>query len=271
MTTAISTISAEPTVRSLVQQTVSSLPASYRIAGDEPADITVIDGTKDWAVRASVAVLAGAEEILVVDPRPTKTTSVGDLITMAASEGTRLDVIESFAGNPAITAARADTHLPLARSRVVFERAVDSESSIDAIIFDQLRVLRALPVECLEVIDAEVTSDAATVAIRARSGGAASLVRLLAIRSTAQPRSHRIRAHGPDEIVKWYLPGPENARPAHVSIVTPSGERVLPTIHQTALRDTLLRRRDRVPTTPRLDGVLDDIELLTSMMQDVTI
>jgi hypothetical protein len=231
MTNVQLTVTSDSETERLARVLVSSLPLSTAVASGA-ADIAIIGGSEGWVDRA-LGASAGSANVVIVDPSPTGPAELDRL--RAAKRTSAFTIDESFAGNSAVGRLReteprllSDAHLVAVLSR---------GHTLKDMLFEQLRILRALGWCDVRVRDAEVAPHSMLVTAQAQRGDTRVLLRLVASISHSA-REHRVRAYTTQELVMLDLPDADTARPAWTQIVSPDGARILPAIYESAHRST---------------------------------
>ncbi|GGM62842.1 hypothetical protein [Microbacterium saperdae] len=250
-------IHADSGAEPLFREVLASLPLSYARApevGD--ADVVVADGAAGWPGRVSAHLDAGVATALIVDPRPDDSAAVRDLAQAAEASGARLAVSETAASNPAVHDIAPQ--LEGLDTITVVSRGPASASDL---LFDQLRLLRALGIGQLVERDATRGRKSVVVTLDGALGGRALLVKLQASTTEAGVLQHRVQAYGAASIVTAELYGADTARPARVECSTADAASTTPTIFESAHRASW-RALHREGSTVDLEAFADDIDLL---------
>jgi hypothetical protein len=231
MTTVQLTVTTDPETERLARVLVSSLPLSMALSSGA-ADIAIVGGSEGWVDRALGAAAASAN-VVIVDPSPTDSA---DLDRLRAAKGTSAFTIdESFAGNSAVCRLRETESRLLSDAHLV--TIVSRGRSLTGMLFEQLRILRALGWADVRVRDAEMAPNSMLITAHAQRGDTRVLLRLVAAVSDTA-REHRVRAYTTQDLVMLDLPDADTARPAWTEIVSPDGARILPAIYESAHRST---------------------------------
>lgn len=260
MTTTLSIFASEAVRATRATDAVlASLPLSYTPAADAGASaVIVVDGSGRWTAAAADALQDGAAGVIVVQPGP---DDVGELRTLGAEH--RVVVIDStWASNPVVQEAGEAFRAAIGqRSRLECRTVVRVGTDLDQSLLDQLSLLRALvgPVVDLEIL---YRSEAGYVG-EARANGSA--VDLSVVCTNATPESATVRLLTADGSVEVEIPNGETAQPAYLTITSPSGAHIAPTLYESGHRSTW-RRLHRLITSDEpsadLDGVEADIATL---------
>ncbi|WP_055557150.1 hypothetical protein [Streptomyces sp. NBRC 110028] len=209
-------------------EVTASLPLSLAPASS-PAQLAAVTGAPGWAERAEEALAGGAVAVVVESP------SADNGAARLGVEAAAHTVLGwAFAANPGVLAA-GDAAGPL-RERAVFADAqlrVPAGTDLDAAMLDLLtatsRVAGAFGLRRTLHRD----RDGWHAAGRLDTGAPLSLSVVV---SNAAPASLRLRLLTADGGLTAAVPAPDTAAPAEVRILTPDGERLLPTLWETSRR-----------------------------------
>ena len=156
---------------------------------------------------------------------------------LAADHG--VVVIDStWASNPVLAAASEALHTAIGpQSRLECRIVVRVGTDLDRALLDQLSLLRALlgPVVDLEILQ---RSEHGYVG-EARANGVA--VDLSVVCTNATPEHVTVRLLTSDGSIEVEIPSGETARPAHLTITSPSGAQIAPTLYESGHRATWRR------------------------------
>lgn len=231
--------------------TTATLPVSLRGADGPVADLVVVDGTSGWTDRLRGALARGPRGALLIDPRTEDAATVRAL----AGSGSRIALGERYAGNPAIAALLEQRPEPLAAPGAITGAVTGPDRKHAAL--ELLRLLRALG---LRVAELRRVDAAGATLLLGRSNEGASIA-LHAIEGGRERAELRIRSFA--GVATLELPPATSARPALVRIVDEAGERMLPTIYETAERAALRALvAEEASAADALGGLADDLELL---------
>ncbi|MEU6787820.1 hypothetical protein ABZ912_52250 [Nonomuraea angiospora] len=212
-----------------VHATVASLPRYFRPAAGGPITGTVTAVPTPTALRAALD--ARPTGILLAGVSAQGVTGVRELAERAAAAGIPVVVAGPWALDPAVTALAGALDAEDA-SLVEVTATVPAGSSPTDVLLDQLALLRTAigPARAVEVIQADAHGHLA----RAHVGDVP--VHLAAAVSGLGTRRARLDVLGP--AVQWRLsfPDPATARPAAVVRTDADGERLLPTLYESAYR-----------------------------------
>ena len=232
---------------------LASLPLSYTPAADSGAGaVAVVDGSGRWSAAAVQALQDGAAGVIVVQPGP---EDLGELRAAADHHG--VVVIDStWASNPVLAAARQALQASIGQhSRLECRIAVRVGTNLDRALLDQLTLLRALvgPVTDLEILH---WSEHGYVG-EARADGLA--VDLSVVCTNATPEAAKVRLLTSVGSIEVEIPNGETARPAHLTVTSPSGAKIAPTLYESGHRATW-RRLHRLITSSEPADDLDGLE-----------
>ena len=215
---------------------LASLPVSLRPAARQPGDLVAVSGTHGWATRAVAAITQGASGLMVVNP---VIDVVDELIEVAAAHATPVVIDRPFSSNPAIDQAPSWP----ARSAdpyAVVESAITTSVATDLVrlALDQLSLIRRVAT-AVHSADPIVWDGSGYVLQGRLTDGRRTI--LTATITRAVDRSAWLRILGGTGAVELTVPDPATARAAHVTITTPHGATLLPTLFETAHRSAWRR------------------------------
>ena len=232
---------------------LASLPLSYAPAADSRAGgVAVVDGSGGWPAAVVQALHNGAAGVIVVQPGP---EDLGGLRALAADHGVVV-VDSTWASNPVLAAASEALHAAIGQqSRLECRIVVRVGTDLDRALLDQLSLLRALlgPVVDLEILQ---RSEHGYVG-EGRANGVA--VDLSVVCTNATPEHATVRLLTSDGSIEVEIPSGETARPAHLTIISPSGAQIAPTLYESGHRATW-RRLHRLITGGEPANDLDGLE-----------
>lgn len=233
---------------------LASLPLSYAHA-DEPAagGVAVIGGSGGWPEAAAQALQAGTAGVILIHPQPAE---LSPLRAAVAEHG--VVVVDSvWAANPAVpSAASAFRSAATPGQRLECRVSLRTGSALRNGLLHQLSLVRALlgqPVQDLRILH-----DADHVYLaEARSGD--TPVDLSVICTNAVPEQARLRLLTIDGSVDLKIPGGETAQPALLTVTSPQGASLAPTLYESGHRATW-RRLHQLITSGDQPTDLDDLE-----------
>jgi hypothetical protein len=223
------------TTTAIAGELVASLPISYRASDAADAAVVLVDGrAPDW-VAAAGAVPATAVA-LVLDPGIADPPAVRALL----ASGARVALSETWAGNPAVAAARNAWHADLAAAALVEVAVLERTAGADAseLVLRALRVALALGID---VASLDVVTGGDRGRVVTGQLGSGGFVTLVVTRSDAAPPSVRVDVAAPDAGITLELADGATARPARARRVSRTDALELPTVWQTAHRSSLQR------------------------------
>lgn len=229
---------------------LASLPVSYCPSPTLAGSVAVVGGTAGWPIAVAAAIENGSTGVLVVAPEPADLTRLRDLDHRCPI------VIDSvWASNPVIPAAAAAIRSSSSGSRLECRVFVGSKRPLDAVLVDQLSLVRAVlsPATGLRMLhrsDSGYTAEADTTTLA---------VDLTAVRTDALPAHALLRLITADGSVEVQIPDGHTARPALITVTGPAGATLSPTVYETGHRATW-RRLHRLLTDHESSHDIDDLE-----------
>jgi len=259
------TVDFSPGATDLARGLIASLARSFRIAEHDRADITIVDGSTGWATRALAAIDAGAARLFIMEPVLDDIQALRNLTDRIDRTKTQVVVSEGYADNPALSGFRQSlTH----DFRVVVLRGW-GEYTLRTLVLMQVRILRAIGVHAVELVDVLAGTDAALVTAQGQLIHDKTVLRLGATRTSGVPAQQILVAHAGDASARIDLFEGVTARPAQANLVTVAGRHSLPTVYESAHR-ARLRQLAEGQTHGLAGGVLqfvDDAEWVMSLFR----
>ena len=253
------TIHAEAAVEAIARGLLASLPLSWTRAADpDEADAVAIAGDTGWAAHAASLIHGGVRRVVVTDPRQDDPAAVRALAHLVASERAVVLLSEPYAGNPGLT----DLPARLADHQTVAIEALGPRSAAD-LLFDQLRLARALGIADLALDYLAIDDRSASAVLRGRQAADPVHLRLLAASTRAGVPQLIVRAYGMASILTATVFDATTSRPTTISGSTADAGSVEPTRYENAHRATW-RALLTATTSSDLIGFAEDVELLTS-------
>ena len=243
--------------------TLASLPGSYAAAeGSARRDVTVVGGTT-WVAQATAAIAAGTRGVVISEPPAVPADDVRKLAERARAASVSVAVADPVADHPGLDlSADILARTEEATSADVWLVAAPSERVPD-LLLRSARLLRLLgaPVTTLQVQTEPFGSIGA-----AGTCGRNAVLSVLATTASTLPHRARTRLIARDLVLAVELAN-EPARPAQVSIMDRTGERMLPRVYESAERAAwrLVHSElvgDREPVD-RWDDLVDDLTFAT--------
>lgn len=234
-----------------VAAVIASLPVSFspHPAGPSSAapDVTAVAGHSGWTRRAAEAILTGSRGVVVTAPAVEDPRA---LAVVAEENGAAVVLDQRWAGNPALAPSHDAAH------------AVVAEALADAVLLDSVAIctpgedpLTLMADHLAAVLQSGVDLNSVKVVQRSSSGytlagklpnGAPAALQGIATASVpAAAIISILTSTGRTDIS---LPDPSAAWPAEVRSVTASGSTTLPTIYESAHRQSWRRVRRLLET-----------------------
>ena len=253
------TIYPEAAVDATARGLLASLPLSYAPASNPAsADAVVVAGSTGWAERASAYLRDGKRKLIISDPRPDDDAQLRALADTVDALAATVMLSETFAANPATGFIAA---------RLVGTDTITVQGNADAptrmILFDQVRLARALGITDLTLVDLLDHQASALATLRGTLVDRPVLVRLLAASTTAGVARQVVRGYGFATIVTATLFDAATARPATVRSSGPDSGEAAPTLYENAHRATW-RALSAGAISSDLGGFVEDAALLAS-------
>lgn len=201
----------------------------------EKAELVLIDGSGDWPAEATAALQHSPTWLVLLNPELREIAAIKGLQEALKSSETQLVFSETAPNNPALPA----WHESMPTDVVALTLQTMGSTSAQQLLFQQLRIVRALGFTVDRVTDRLANDSAAIVTAIARRGETETLLRLSALTTAQNDNRHQVDAYSAEGIASICLPQVSDARPAHASIMDASGERIQPTIYEHAHRATL--------------------------------
>ncbi|GAA1001024.1 hypothetical protein [Subtercola frigoramans] len=258
-------VASRPETAELTRAVVASLPQSFSLAAGDAtlADVTVIGGARGWASTASHLIAAGAERVIVIDPRADDPSAIGGVAALADSVGTRVVLSEPFAGNAGLAAA-ASSFSGSALISIVGLVTGD----LDENLLTHLRLARLAGLADVSIGDTRTTERARLSTATARLGDSSTIVRSLLARSLAAPASHTIRGYAGDRMIVATVFDGDTARPALVTVTSDEGAMLLPTVYESAHRTAFRSLLSEAVSTEVVRSFAIDVETASSVTGD---
>ena len=209
---------------------IASLPVTLRpdVAG---TDLVAISGGPGWVTAALAAIDGGARGLVVVAPIA---EDAAELNRVAFGHRVPVVIDWPFAANPAVVAATGYfADLDSQDAPLECTVTVRTSANLSCVLLDQLALARALGRQILRANSLDWNSHGYVVMGRTAQR---RRVRLAVVCTNAQPPTARVRLLGTDGSVELLLPSPETATPGRVTVTTPEGANLLPTLFETAHR-----------------------------------
>lgn len=225
-----------PHLRQRLHTTLATLPISFRAQAEGVSGAAVlIEGDRDWPVRAATAIDAGARAVIIIDPGMTDADAVLALAGCAEQAGAVVELAERYAGDPTLLRHRADLaeHLA-ATSTFLISQLGDFDTPADAAL-DMVRTMRALG-QSPHVT--HIWQAAYAVVVRGTSGDAP----LEGIATAGKAGAgQQVDALGFGRTLRMSLRGDGSARPSDLRLANGKGERKLPQVFESVDRAALQR------------------------------
>lgn len=245
------------------RELVASFPRSLRRIDGPAADLVLIDGVGDWIATANQMLVQGARTLIVVEPSRADRAALETLADAIDTVGADIVLVAALADS----AALGDLHSLLDErfGEVVIDGAQDDPAQL---LLSQLRLLRALGADDLQLATIGMTPAAFVVEGAAAIGGVVRRIRMTGALGAGQARIAVI-AHGVDATARLVWHGDAPARPVTVSLADATGLRALPAIHEGGPRHAL-RAMLASPGAPRGSAALRsfgrDIDLMHQLL-----
>ncbi|TAJ48659.1 MAG: hypothetical protein EPO52_11150 [Herbiconiux sp.] len=223
---------ADPLRAAAAAAALAALPLSFTEAGRD-AKVIVVAGSGGWVDRVRAAASAGAQGVIVTDPLPAPGASALATDTPACI----VVLAETWASSPMLRAAVHQFGEPIARTRLIDARSVEPTTGRDlpAVIFAQLRAVQSLGIEVSTLaIAAQSTSSILAIG---RSASGARIV-LSAARGDGVDGTLDLLLVAADEVIRIDLPDSRTARPGRAVLTSATAAVELPTIWETAHRNS---------------------------------
>jgi len=211
------------------RELVASLPRSLRRTNDGmlPADIMLVDGVPGWTIAAMQTLAQGVRALVVVEPGfvdPDELAALADAVDEAGADLTLVDALADSAALAGFRNLLDDSFGEL----VVDGARADCRSGL---LLAQLRVLRALGLEGLQLTMIDATCAAIIIEGEGRLGPATLRLRLSGAVG-AGPKRLAVTAHAAAATARLSWRGGTAARPVEVTLANVAGIRTLPAIHE---------------------------------------
>lgn len=251
-----------PALHRRVAAIVASLPASFRTT-DGRADVVALDGDGNWTERAEEALRKDACAIVVGDP---EAQDARGLLATAERLGATVALDTPWAHNPAASSAATELSHWLSDAGLLEVEVISPAGRpILATLPAQLALVRVVsgPVRAAKLVAA--TAHGYTLLGSAEPD---TRVKLVTIMTDARPTAASVRFIGREGSVELSIPDPSTSRPAHLTVTTPDGSTLMPTIFESARR-SVWRATHTAVTTDRplndLDGFVDDADIIRGL------
>ncbi|OFI38530.1 hypothetical protein BIU82_04215 [Arthrobacter sp. SW1] len=225
-----------------VRATVASLPLSFRAADPgETAHVHAVAGTPGWTAAALRAVDDGARGIVVVAPCVEDTSALAEA---AEAAGTAVVLDLRWESNPGLAGAEEAVRSTAGRAVMLDSLAVSAAGSDPGTVLTEhlaavVRVTGSL--DALRIL--HLGPHGYTAAARLANAAPATLQGVL---SNAVPAGVELHLHSDDGGVSVTVPEPSAAWPAEVRATASQGELLLPTLYETAHRNSWRRLKDHL-------------------------
>ncbi|MGZ0152885.1 hypothetical protein ACXJJ3_37910 [Kribbella sp. WER1] len=231
--------------------TLATLPVSI----PRPADVSLVDGASDWPAEVRRALRSGSTAVVVVHPR---IAEFADLLSAPVL------VDSPWASNPVIDSA-AQAFRVAEGNRMECRVLTPPGSDLTTALLHELALVRALrnPVRRLTVLH---LSGHVLYAQGSTDDGVH--VGLSVVRTAAVPASANVQMPTPDGSVELWIPAGDTARPARLTVVSPDGAVLTPTVYETGHRATLRRLHDTAPADrlTDLNHLYDDVQVASAAL-----
>jgi hypothetical protein len=240
---------------------VASLPLSLRLAHGPVADLALVDGASGWTARALSAIAHGTRSVIVLEPTPADPTALADA---ADQRGAHVALASALADHPALDGLR--DLLDASFAELVLDTS--GSDSLDAQLFAQLRLLRALGLQDLRLSAIGRTPAAYLIEGEGLLDSIPRRLRLTGARGASVART-TLTAHAPTATARLLWQSGAEARPAQVSLTDPTGSHQLPAIHEGGHRHivrNIIARGAGPVTTASVRDLRELCTLLTTLM-----
>jgi len=249
-------------IRSVADVVLASLPLSYSPGRSISGSVAVIAGSGDWPSAVADALDEGAVGAIIVWPQPADTEG------LRARSGKPIALDSRWSANPVVqSAAGAFADALPHGERIECRVLLGVGASLESALLDQLSLIRALFGEATEV--RVLTHSVNGYAAEASAAG--HPVDLSVVCTDAVPENATVRLLAGDRSVDLTIPSGDTARPAQLSVTSPDGTVLAPTLYESGHRATWRRVRkllDQQQTVSDLENFEADRQAAVTAFQN---